>query len=248
MLTHKQDKKKRKLEEFKTNLALCKSSKEAYRLKQTKCWKNYGNWDLGWDLVTSINELSKEHSETINQKRYEKEQKAWEIDQKKKALRLARIEKTQAVKDSVVFKYISYTIIGSIGLVLLYGLLTLLYQAFIAISWGWVFKWLGYILLVVIGLAVVFGVLAFIVKYILKPFSEWLECRTFNFDCMLTRGIGNIFTYIGLGFKYIGLMFEYMWSNAIGPVGRGIGHGVLIFFDTLHKIYKKQCPMIAWEE
>jgi hypothetical protein len=247
MLTYKQEQRNRKKKEFLANVALCKSAKEAYQLKKTNCYEDF-SWNISYDDKRAFRDLAHQYEDELWEKSETKRRAKYAIDKKKEEQRDARAAKTQAVKDSVVFKWISYTIIGVVGGTFAIALLFIIYKAIVFISWLWVLKWLGYILLGAIGVAIVIGIVMFIYKYILSPFGNWLECRTFNFDCMLTRGLGHGIDGIGVGFQYIGLFFSFIWNNAIGPVGRGIGHGVLIFFDTIHKIYKKQCPMITWED
>jgi len=247
MLTYKQEQRDKKKKEFLENIALCKSSKEAYKLKKTDCWENY-NWDISYDDRKAFHNLARDYEHEMYSKKEAKRERKWELERKKREQREARAEKTQAIKESAIFKWISYSIIGVVGSFLAIIILISLYKIITFINWLWVLKWLGYVLLGAIGIGIIIGIIMFIYKYILSPLGHWLECRTFNFDCMLTRGIGTGFNYIGIGFEYIGLFFSFIWNNAIGPVGRGIGHGVVIFFDTIHKIYKKQCPIITWEE
>jgi len=247
MLTYRREQKAKKKKEFIKNLELCKSEKEAYKLRKTECWNDF-KWSLDYTIEQRIRDMARKYENEVNEKRWAREHKEYLASQKKKALMLARKEKTEAIKESPTFKYISYGVVGVLALFALSVVLFLIYHAVIAINWSLVFQSLGYILLALIGIAIIAGISMFLIKYVFKPIVSWSECRTFDFDCALTRGIGKGFAYIGIGFKYIGFMFEYIWNHGIGPVGRGIGHGFLIFFDTIYKIYKKQCPMITWED
>jgi len=247
LLTYKADQRVKKIAEFKLNVELCKNAEEAYKLTKTKCWSLF-TYELGYTLRDKLEDLAYEHKKVLWEQERIEDDKEYELKKKKTELKKIRVEKTTAIKESKIFKVITYIFLGIISLFILYGVFRVLYILFVLISWSLVFTWIGYILLGLIGVGVVIGVCVFMIKYILKPMMDWLECRTFNFDCMLTRGIGHGFEYIGIAFRYIGMMFQYMWSHCIGPVGRGIGHGVVIFFDTIYNIYKKRCPLITWEE
>jgi len=139
---------------------------------------------------------------------------------KKEAVSQKKQQTYKEVKESKYFDYFAYLITGLIFT----GVIYLFYMLFSSITfkpvdWILVFK----LLVFVGGIVLVGTIIVLFVKYIIIPIINKIRCM----ECQLCK--------IGLGSKIISVI-SFIWK------------GFCIVGDMIHVTYKKNCPLIVWEE
>ena len=195
------------------------TQKEAYDMVKSKCWDD--NWYyLDSDIYSEITEL-------YNKEYDERRVKQYKLKDKKEEDKKVRIQKYKEYKESKWFTYISYvmslSIIGLLGYTL-YKLLSMFNLS--GINWLLV----GKISLIMLGIIVSMVLIFIFIKYILAPMFDYLKCM----ECKLCKfGIGPKIIKI---FSFIGLIFVFIWK------------GFKLVGDMIYVTYKKNCPLITWED
>lgn len=202
---------------------------EAYKIWRSRCWKKH-KWDLEnyYEIRDKLCDLYEKHVKFMDKMR--------QADyQKRLAQQEVRAQKLQEYKEAKWFTPVSYIIsAGLIGMIL-YAIVFGLYQASIAINWAVVGHWALIILIVLGAIAAFIGTLYALIKFIFIPFFQWLSCVKLP-ECGICNNVKaffRLFIYIWMPIKYIVL---------------GMIKFVAIIGNMIYSTYKKQCPVITWED
>jgi hypothetical protein len=214
---------------------------EIYKIINSKCYNKY-KYDVMWD--------SYEHKNSVFDKYYAHQNKLRSKDSEayaKQQERKRKLEKQFSdvnkkmteIKDYKIFTYISYVVVGAMGLFLLYGFYSLISLIpFSSIDWGGVF----YGLLIIVVASVVFGGGYLLIRYAIIPFGKWLSCRRLP-SCSMCEGMKNFFAWCASWLKYgIYIVMPFWWLIL------GIGKVCVIIGHMIYSTYKKQCPIIEWKD
>lgn len=195
------------------------TQKEGYDIVKTKCWVD--NWYyLDSDIYSEIVGL-------YDKERNERADKKYELNNKKEEDKKVRIQKYKEYKESKWFTYISYVMsLGIIGLLgyTFYKLLSMINLS--GINWLLV----GKVSLTILSIGVGSVLFVLLIRYILVPIIDYLKCM----ECKLCKfGIGSKIVKI---FSFVGLIFVFIWK------------GFKLVGDMIYVTYKKNCPLITWED
>ncbi len=150
--------------------------------------------------------------------------------------RKEKITKTyETYKEYKWFTYLSYFISGSILLMLAASIGYACYIGGSMVNWPIVGDWTIFIFGIIIGLVILIFVIYAIVKYIFGPLINWISCVKLP-HCGICENMKNFFSY----FKYIFIPFKYILI--------GIWKLIAIIGNMIYSTYKKQCPVITWED
>lgn len=222
--SHQRDKRNKMIENFQKR---CEnpnlSPKEAYEIKNSKCWEKYYYY-IDWDLDNHIRNLSNEYKYTLHKEKIERDKN--------------KEQKIKELKESKTLNVI-FTILG-IGLLLLILYVTIVGISMIEfkpIDWLFIGKvLLGSILIICSGLLII-GIVYYIVKGI-QYLTMKISC--INFTCPLCNFFGGLikmlFINIGKSTPYISIPFIFIFK------------GIRLIADMIYNTYKKNCPIIKWEE
>lgn len=133
-----------------------------------------------------------------------------------------RNEKIQQAKENKIITIVMWVILGAVLVTSCYLLYLLGAWAIGRIDWWTVLKVIGGLVAVV---AAVFGLIG-LFKYVLDPIYDKLKCITLP-NCKLCQ--------LPIG-TYILSFFT------------AIGTGFMILIDMIRNTYKKNCPIITWED
>jgi hypothetical protein len=220
----RRNKKEKLIEAFKARCTSPNlSSKEAYEIKNSTCWDKF-SWCLTWEEERLIRNLSSEYKSFLIQQKFESTKK--------------RKETIQQYKENKTLNFI-FMLIGG---VLMIGILFIGIYALTLICWScidWI-KILLFLAIVLLGVLGIIGVayLIYVIVNGIKYLVYKVSCM--NIKCPICSIIPNIFMYVGTGFRnsfpYISLPFVFLFK------------GVVIVLDMIYNTYKKNCPIIKWEE
>ena len=201
---------------------------EAYKLKRSKCYEKYAYYELTDEIKDRVVELFWIHDAEMDKISYvarkEKREKKENFDRK-----------YEAYKEQKWFTYLSYLITAGIAGTVLYAIGYTCYHVFGMIPWGPVGYWTGIVLLAVAILAIAVGIIFGFVKYCTIPFFEWLSCVKLP-RCGICENVKKFFSF----FKYLWMPIKYVFVQFFKLLG--------IIGGMIYATYKKQCPMITWED
>lgn len=141
----------------------------------------------------------------------------------KRLEQLNKLSKRKEIKESKWFGYVSLLITLSIFSIIGYTLyMVFSIIEFPAMDWELV----GRMLFKISILSLISFILFITIKYILIPLSSYLKCVNLPKCSLCKFGFGN---YIIKPFKFV-------------------GKGFLIIGDMIYVTYKRNCPLITWEE
>jgi hypothetical protein len=201
--------------------------KDAHAIVNSKCYKKH-DWDIEYDTKNRVTELANIHYDVIKA-----ENRAKLLANRE---RKENFTKTyEEYKEYKWFNYLSYLI--SFGLIafILISIGYAIYQGGKMIDWPFVGKWAVYITGVAIALAAAIGVVYCLVKYIIVPFFNWTSCVKLP-TCGICDNIKGFFRF----FLFLWIPFKYIFI--------GIYKFFAIIVNMIYSTYKKQCPMITWED
>jgi hypothetical protein len=199
------------------------TNKEAYFLSKSKCYDNY-NYYLPYDLTNKIHGLYIEYHNELN----EQKAQAKLVSTKKKD---ARKKKQKEVTDTRLFTIISYIVTGALVSMILYSLSYMGYKVITIVNWTNVLIILGYIAAAVALAAIV----VLLIRNVIAPSFEYLRCIKLP-GCRLCNFLKNKLAWL----KYILVPFKYILF--------GIVRIFAIIGNMIYSTYKKQCPIITWED
>jgi len=218
---YKREKRNKMIEEFRIRASKeDMSEEEAFQIVRSKCWEKY-RWWLDWETESIIKNLSKKHSNKLHHLKVEELNK--------------RQEKIKEFKEN---KYLTFTF-NAIGIAMMLLILASLVYFISQIHFNWklIGKYTLYGLLIVVAIIVVIGIIYSIIKLV-HYLSMKISC--INFKCPLCMYIPMFFSYIGRGistsFPFVALPFVFMFK------------GVALVCNMLYNTYKRNCPIIKWEE
>lgn len=204
--------------------------KAAYKIYCSKCWKNH-KWDLDnyYSVISpKIELLYSQHLAYLK----DIKNKELTIQYNKDAIRKQRMDEYREAKWFTPLSYIiSVALIGAILYLLGMGL----YMGGSLVNWPVVGKWTFIILSGLVTLGAVIGILYTIIKYVFIPFFKWTSCVKLP-NCGICENIKSFFRL----FKYVWLLIRYILI--------GIGRFIGIIGNMIYSTYKKQCPIITWED
>jgi hypothetical protein len=218
---YKREKRNKIIEEFKIRAEKENiSQKEAFEIRHSKCFSRYA-WHLDWETENKIRDLAREHEVTLTKLKIEQLSK--------------RQEKIKEYKEN---KYltITFNIIGIvIMLLIIFSLIYFISQ--IHFNWKLIGKYTFYGLLIIIAIILVIGIIYSLIKFV-QYLSMKISCV--NFKCPLCMYIPMFLSYIGRGistsFPYVALPFVFM------------AKGIVLVCNMFYNTYKRNCPIIKWED
>jgi hypothetical protein len=211
---------------------------EAYKIRNSNCWKKYGTWDIPNDLYWKIRDLSEIEEDRLYKL---KKEEIKEQTKKKEAIKqeITQIStKYKEYKEEKWFTWVSYLVSAIIFAIIFYSL----FKVALMINWYSVCNTLYYFLIAVVILGVIIGTLWLLIKYIIRPFFDWLSCVKLP-SCGLCKSIKPIITSIFKMFSLLKyLLYPIMW------VGISTIKLFSIIGHMIYVTYKKQCPIITWTD
>ncbi len=163
------------------------TDKEAYNIKESKCWFNYYYY-LDSTLEDSIRDKWRSYSRYLHSLKAEKEVKVKQ-----------RQQKISEIKESKWYVYLSYLVSFFIISFFIYAL----YCIFLSIEFSPVdWNLIGRVLVLTLHITITVLLFLALLKYIIIPFFSWLSCR----KCVLCQ--------FGLG-KYIIAPFVFIWKGIL---------------------------------
>lgn len=203
------------------------TQKEAYKIVNSKCWENH-RWDIPNDVRMNVRNLAHKYDEQLISIRIEK-----------RAAKLQRhnhIQKQyEEYKEAKWFTPISYIVSFAVICTVVFTLGYSLYKGAQMVNWDRVWQ-IALLVLVILGSsAVVIGLGYVLIKYAIVPSYQWITCVKLP-NCGICNNFKKVFSYL-----------IYLWMP-IKWVILGIVKIFAIIGNMIYSTYKKQCPMITWED
>ncbi len=239
------------------------TEEKAYKFRKTSCYKDnkydiyneryqsvlrsdgreisFESLDSEW--VKHLDKLASDKEEILSLKRHKRNENY-----------AAKVESINEFKGDVVSKYeklMENRVLNFISLSILYISMASVVGLLLYGVWGigtminWEF--VGWFMVGLIGTAGLVGLIYLLIVYCLKPFVSWLSCVKVpkcQFCTNFWNGVGRFFKAIGNG---IVTMAKWVWLP-IKYIGIGIGKLVMIIGHMIYSTYKKQCPIIEWND
>jgi hypothetical protein len=199
----------------------------AHKIRNSKCWKTH-YWDISSELEDRVRDLDLEYRKYLIRLN---NQKARDAHEKRENLQKRYDEYKEAKWFTPVSYIISFGIIGFVVFLIGYAG----YNAVKMIDWPVVGKWTLYVLAAIISLGAIVGSIYALVKYVFAPFVQWLSCIKLP-SCGICENLKVFFR-----------LFKYAWMP-VKYVLLGIVKLFAIIGGMIYSTYKKQCPMITWED
>jgi hypothetical protein len=201
---------------------------EAYKIMKSKCYKEHFYYEIEYDVRIRLGELENIYLANMRQ-----------IKHKKEAIVEARRERFvntyETYKEYKWFNYLSYIISFGLIVVIIYAVIYSAYIGGSMVNWQFVGKWTLIITIFIIAAAIVIGITYAVIKYVIYPFIGWISCIKLP-TCGICENVKNLFSY----FIFLWIPFKY--------ISIGIYRFFAIIVNMIYSTYKKQCPIITWED
>lgn len=221
MYNYRKNKKQEAISKLIKRFKNVKSGEEAYQLYYSKCAKKYRYENELYNFLYG-SEIGKFIEELVDDYIEEKEKEAHERSMEAARKRNKREATVQNVKGNKIAMAISMLISVVAAGVIVYGIFVVVARLIDIIDWTKV----GRGSLFVLEVAVVGFIIYLLIAYVFPVIGSKLACIKLP-KCRLCK--------LGLG-KYIVSLF------------RGVKNGFLIIIDMIRNTYKKNCPLITWED
>jgi ABC-type multidrug transport system fused ATPase/permease subunit len=229
LLDMKERRKARSISKLECRSKKVVTDEQAWKLQKTKCWSNLG-WRINNKIYTIITDKAYKHS-VILEKAAKFKRDEIRLAKKKREEKLkeykARVTSAPSAFSTLVFQVLSIGIAGFV----IYFLGTVTVTAYTIINWSFVGTLLLYSLLITCAVIVLY----FIFKNAYYAIKKIGCTEGYNNFCSSVDRICSIIFVKGIG-------------NTVAKIFTGIGTGFVIVGDMIYRAYKRECPIITWEE
>lgn len=196
---------------------------QAYNLTKTQLYKKH-NYSLEYSVDRNIILLCRQHKQVLK-----------DIKNHKREVKEVRVEKFKAkqkkVYDNKVIVVIGYIITTTLSLVVICSLGYALYRLYFIAPWRIIGIGSGIGASVILAIVILF----LFVKHLCIPAGDYLLDKLSNIDIKMPRLLHSL-----RFLRYVAYPFIY--------IVKGIGHLFGIIGNMIYSTYKKQCPIITWED